>query len=150
MIDIPWGVEAVYCLISPKNINSNSLIKKIVICSIYSKPGSKKKSLLFDHITTTYHSLSVKYGDGLYWIIAGDTNELKLYNILNLNSKFRQVVEKSTRLNPPAILDPIITDLWSYYNSPVCEDSLEADDDSDVASDHFMVVMSPIDSVSNN
>ena len=33
---------------------------------------------------------------------------------------------------------------------PKCEDPLEADDDTDVTSDHLMVVMSPISAINND
>ena len=44
LIDIPWGVEATWAIISPKNVSSDSLVKKIAVCSLYCKPSSKKKS----------------------------------------------------------------------------------------------------------
>ena len=50
LIDIPWGVEATWALISPKNVTSNSSIKRIAVCSLYSKPETRKKTLLVDHI----------------------------------------------------------------------------------------------------
>ena len=37
-IDIPYGVEAVWVILTPKSAGNNSLIKKIVVGSIYSKP----------------------------------------------------------------------------------------------------------------
>ena len=45
IIQIPWGVEAVWCLLTPKNSTHDSKIRKIACCSFYSKPASKKKSL---------------------------------------------------------------------------------------------------------
>ena len=39
LIQIPWGVEATWALISPKNISSDSVIQKIAVCSLYSKPN---------------------------------------------------------------------------------------------------------------
>ena len=115
LIDIPWGVEAVWCIITPKNSGNNSLIKKIVVGSIYCKPTSRKKTVLLDHIALTYHTISSKYGSNVYWIICGDMNDLKLDSILHLNSNFRQVVLTPTRLQPPVILDTIITDLHFHY-----------------------------------
>ena len=50
VIQIPWGVEAVWCLLTPKNVTHDSKIQKIACCAIYCKPNSKKKSLLLDHI----------------------------------------------------------------------------------------------------
>ena len=46
-----------------------------------------------------------------------------------------------TRLDPPALLDPIITTLHSFYQRPECIAPLDADPDKDgVASDHKIVV----------
>ena len=106
VIDIPWGVEATWGLISPKNVTNDSPIKKIAVCSLYCKPDSRKKSLLLDHINQAFNILSTKYGKGLHFIIAGDTNDLKLDNILNLSHDMRQLVTDVTRLDPPAMLAP--------------------------------------------
>ena len=122
----------------------------IVACSIYCKPGSKKKTLLLDHISIAYHTITSKYGDNISWILSGDTNDLKLESILNLNSQFKQVVVNPTRLQPPAILDPIITDLHIYYQTPSVEGALEVDDDKEGAnSDHLMVKMLPKNPINN-
>ena len=85
-ITISWGVEAVWAVLSPKNISNASSIQKIVVGSIYCKPDSRKKTLLLDHIAEVYNLLSSKYQNGLHWIICGDTNDLKLDSILELNS----------------------------------------------------------------
>ena len=85
-ISIPWGVEVVWAILTPKNVSNVSKIQKIVVGSIYSKPDSRKKSLLLDHISEVYHLLSSKYRKGLHWILAGDTNDLNLSSILDLNS----------------------------------------------------------------
>ena len=149
-IDIPWGVEAVWAVLTPKNVTNDSKIKKIVVGSIYCKPDSRKKSLLLDHIAEVHSLLSSKYKNGLHWILCGDTNDLKLDEILNLNSNFKQVVQQPTRLNPPRILDPIITTLAHYYQLPVCLPPLDADPDSNgKPSDHLMVVMCPLSVVNN-
>ena len=118
-----------------------SKIQKIVVGSIYCKPDSRKKSLLLDHISQVYNTLSSKYKNGLHWILCGDTNDLKLDSILDLNSNFRQVVQDPTRLDPPRILDPIITTLSGYYQKPECLPPLDADPDTNgKPSDHLMVV----------
>ena len=97
-----------------------------------------------------YNLFSSKYRNGLHWIICGDTNDLKLDDILSLNSNLKQVVQNPTRLNPPRILDPIITTLSSFYQVPVCLDPLDPDPDMNgKPSDHLMVVMTHI-SVLNN
>ena len=46
LIQIPWGVEAVWCILTPKNVTNDSKIQKIACCSVYSKPNSKKKKLI--------------------------------------------------------------------------------------------------------
>ena len=51
IITIPWGVEAVWAVLTPKNVTSESKIQKIVVGSLYSKPDSRKKSVLLDHIS---------------------------------------------------------------------------------------------------
>ena len=150
MITIPWGVEIVWAIIAPKDVSNSSLIKRIVVASFYLKPGSKKKTLLLDHISGVYHLLSARYKDGLHWIIAADKNELKIESILSLNQNFKQAVKNPTRLNPPAILDIIVTDLCKYYKDPVCESPLDVDSDKvGTLSDHFMVIMEPIDAFNN-
>ena len=150
LIDIPWGVEATWAIISPKDVTNDSSIQKIALCSVYSKPNSKKKTLLLDHINQAFHTLSTKYGKGLHFIIAGDTNDLKLQNILNLSPNMRQLVQGVTRLDPPAMLDPVISTLGNLYQEPVCLPPLDADPDSNGSpSDHLIVVMRPVNTVNN-
>ena len=43
-VNVPWGVEAVWAVLMPKNVTNTSKIQKIVVGSIYSKPGSRKKT----------------------------------------------------------------------------------------------------------
>ena len=118
MVSIPYGVEITWALLTPKQISPTSIIKRIVVASIYSKPDSRKKTLLLDHIAETYHLLSSKYQDGLHFILAGDTNDLKLDPILNLSPNLKQVVTCPTRKDK--ILDPIITTLAKFYQTPMC------------------------------
>ena len=67
-----------------------------------------------------------------------------------MSSKFTEVVQDPTRLNPPKILDPIITTLTNYYQVPKCLPPLDADNlEKGKASDHKMVVMESISAVSN-
>ena len=149
-VSIPWGVEAVWAVLTPKNVNNASKIRKIVVGSLYSKPHSRKKSVLLDHISQVYSHLSSKYSKGLHWIICGDTNDLKLDPILHLNKNFKQVVQNPTRLDPPRILDPIITTLSGYYQLPKCLPPLDADSGSNgKPSDHLMVVMEPLSVINN-
>ena len=55
---IPWGVEAVWCLLTPLNVSNKSKIQKIACCAFYCKPDSRKKTELLDHISDVFHLLS--------------------------------------------------------------------------------------------
>ena len=149
-VSIPWGVEIVWAVLTPRKATNSSRIQKIVVASMYCKPGSKKKTVLLDHIAQVYNQLSAKYQTGLHWILCGDTNDLRLQPILMLNGNLKQVVKEVTRLNPPRILDLIITTLSTFYQNPRCLPPLDPDPDvNGKPSDHKMVVMEPI-SVLNN
>ena len=138
-------------MLTPRQVTANSTVKKIAVASIYCKPDSRKKTLLLDHIAETYHMLCSKYQSGLHFILAGDTNDLKLDSIMYLSPKFKQVVSSPTRMNPPQILDPIITTLAAFYQTPICLPPLDNDPDKNGSpSDHLIVYMKPIDSINNN
>ena len=134
LINIKWGIEIVWCLLTPKNSTTNSKIQKIACASVYCKPGSKSKTDLQDHIAESYNILRTKYQKGLHFIIAGDTNDLNLAPILTLSPNLSQIVDKPTRKDPvtgvEAVLDPIITSLASYYNKPQCLKPLDPDPES--------------------
>lgn len=68
-------------------MRNDSKIQKIVVGSVYSKPNSRKITILFDHITQVYQQMNTKYKKGLHWIICGDTNDLKLDS--SLKCKFK-------------------------------------------------------------
>ena len=130
-------MECVWAILTPRDVSNSSIVKKIVVASFYLKPGSKKKSALFDHIAEIYHSLSSKYVSGLFWVIAGDRNGFQMDGVMNLNHDFKQLVDKPTRLNPPQILDVIITNMSKFYRIPSVEQPLEPDSDlSGSPSDH--------------
>ena len=150
LIQIPWGVEAVWCLLTPKGVKRDSKIQKIACCAIYCKPNSKRKTLLLDHIADAYNILSTKYGRGLHFVLAGDTNDLKLDSILHLDPRFVQIVKNWTRFNPPAILDPIMMTMSNLYQEAMVLEPLDADDDKAGAkSDHRIVLAKPINSINN-
>ena len=154
LINIKWGVEVVWCLLTPKNATSKSKIQKIACASVYCKPGSKNKSDLQDHIAEAYNLLCTKYQRGLYFIIAGDTNELNLNCILNLSSNLAQIVKVPTRKDPvtgvESILDPVITTLTAYYQKPQCLAPLDSDPDKNgKPSDHRIVLVRPISAIEN-
>ena len=147
-ITVPDGVEAVWVLLTPKTCKPNTLVKHIAAAAIYYRgPKSTKKEELFDHVAQTYHFLSAKYGQGLHFLIAGDTNRLNLSPILNLSPALKQCVTVPTRLHPPRILDPVISTLHKYYLSPITKPPLQNDEDKKgKPSDHLVVVMYPISS----
>ena len=119
-ITVPVGVECVWALLTPRQVSPQSKAKYIAVAAIYYRgPKSTKKDELFDHIAETFHFLSSKYGSSIQFVIAGDTNRLNLSPITNLSPNLKQEVKVPTRLNPPAILDPIITTLGKWYQSPV-------------------------------
>ena len=108
-----------WALLTPKHTTKESSVNKIVIGALYVKPSSRKKSATLDHIAKVYNMLKAKYVKGLFWVLAGDTNDLKLGPILRLSSKLKSVVKKPTRLNPKnpqksSILDNIITDMHKW------------------------------------
>ena len=145
-ITVPYGVEAVWVLLTPKSAKPNVLVKHIAAASIYYRgPKSTRKDALFDHIAQTFTFLNAKYGQGLHYIIAGDTNRLNLSPILNLSPSLRQCVSVPTRLNPPVTLDPIITTLHNLYQIPITKPPLQNDGDKiGKPSDHLVVLMYPI------
>ena len=62
----------------------------------------------------------------------------------------RQLVSEITRLDPPAMLDPIISTLGCFYQAPVCLPPLDPDPDSNGSpSDHLIVIMRPINTINN-
>ena len=144
-ITVPVGVEAVWCLVTPKGATSNKF-KHIAVCSMYYRgPKSTKKKELFDHIAETYHYLSAKYGSNIQYVIAGDTNRLNLAPILSLSHSLVQVVKLPTRLSPDRVLDPIITTMAKYYEEPVTMPPINPNINSGgKPSDHLVVLMRPI------
>ena len=106
--------------------------------------------MILDHLIITYNVLNTKYGSGLHFILAGDKNDLKLEKILSLSPNLVQIVKKWTRINPPAILDPIIMTLSKYYQEAVCLEPLDKDPDKvGKKSDHKIVVSKPITTINN-
>ena len=151
VVNIPWKVEFTWASITPKNISHDSVIKKIILCSFYYPgPHSKTKTLLLDHICQTFHLLTAKYGDGLHFILCADANHLDLSPILKLSQSMKQLVVTPTRMNPPSILDPIITTLGAWYQTPICLPALDADPGTGgEPSDHLIPLMRPINMINN-
>ena len=146
-ISIPYGVEACWCILKPIDATNSSIIKHFAVVSFYSKPNSRKKQLLYDHLYEGFHSLSAKY-DNLFWLFCADINDLKIEPILQLKNNFKQCVLQPTRQDKT--LDVIISDLGPWYQCPTVEPPLDVDQDkAGSPSDHSMVVWSPLDSFEN-
>ena len=147
-ISCPWGIECIWTVISPKGATSMCKVQKIIVGSFYSPPGSRKKSVLLDHISEVFHQMSSKYQNP-NWIICADSNDLKLDVILALSPGFKQVVTEPTRILSQKVLDPVITDLGSYYQTAKIDDPLDSDHDNGSPSDHMMVLLRPLDTIHN-
>ena len=149
-IKIPKGVEIVWASLTPKNATRNSTIQEIIVAAIYSKPNSHFKTKLLDHISDVFNVMSIKREHGVKFILAGDTNELNLTPILSLSPHMKQIVTKPTRQNPARLLDPIITTLANFYQTPEILPPLDNDPNKDgKPSDHSIVVAEPISEINN-
>ena len=62
VVDIPWGLEVIWVVLTPKMGKNNRKIKKVVLCCFYSPPNSSTRFQLVDHICGIFHLLSAKYG----------------------------------------------------------------------------------------
>ena len=49
-VSIPWGVEIVWAVLTPKNVSSTSDVQKIVVASVYSKPDSRRKQYYLPYL----------------------------------------------------------------------------------------------------
>ena len=144
-IAIPKPLEVVWGLLRPKELTGN--IRKIIICSFYSPPNSRKNNLLIDHISVTWNSLKLQHPDA-GTIISGDKNNLDDKKILALDPTFEQIVSKNTRKNK--ILSIIITDLKKYFHVPEIIPPIPVDvPGKGVPSDHNGVSAVPISSANS-
>ena len=58
-INIPHNLEIIWGLLKPKS--EESFFKKMIVCSFYSPPKSRKNSKMTDPIITTLQMLKMKY-----------------------------------------------------------------------------------------
>ena len=98
--------------------------------------------------------MNTKFGRGLHFVIAVDTNELRLKPIMDLSPNLVQVVTKPTRTDnvtgKKAMLDPVIMTFSHYYQEPEILDPLDPDPDKDwKPADHNIVVCRPISAINN-
>ena len=143
-IDIPSPLEVVWGMLRPK-IPTGS-ISKVILCSFYSPPNSKKKGALVDHMTTTINKLKVLHPKA-YFIIAGDKNDLKENEIVTICPSFKQIVLKPTRKSKTLTI--VVTDLHQFYNEPVVIPPVPVDHGAKGApSDHLGVLVLPVNQFS--
>ena len=135
-----------WVLLKPKRNKKSNPVQNIAVCSFYFVDAkSTPPSVLYDHIAETYNLLISRFGESLHLILSSDSNKLNLQPILDISKSLVQVVKEPTRLNPPAILDTIITSLSSYYKDPVTKPPISNDDDNyqGKPSDHLVVLWEP-------
>ena len=127
-----------------RSLDPTGDVRKIILCSFYSPPNSKKNKVLVDHISVSYNSLKIQHPDSAIFI-SGYKNSLDETNILALNPKFHQIVSQNTRKNK--ILTILITDLPGYYQVPQIIPPVPVDVfGHGVPSDHNGVFVLPITS----
>ena len=138
-ISIPHNLEVVWGLLTSKSVKAK--FRKILVCSFYSPPKSRKNQKLADHLVTTLHMLVTKYTEAPI-IMGSDKNSMDIRPILNCGLKIRQVVDVPTRSGK--ILDIILTNIPQHYNSPVIIPPVPCDNPEDgVPSDHWVPVCYP-------
>ena len=142
-ITVPVGVEAVWALITPNNPSNQ--VKHIAVASIYYKvKSSPPKNQNFLPYSTNISLLMFKIPEGSPLHNCRDTNRLNLSPILDLSGNLVQFVKITTRLNPDAILDLIITTMSRFYCDLVTKPPLSNDQDkTGKPSDHLVVLMLP-------
>ena len=144
-IAIPKPLEVVWGILRPNDIIGG--ISKIIICSFYSPPASRKKKALIDHITTTMNGLKTTHPKAGI-IIAGDKNDLNENEILSISPSLRQIVLKPTRKNKTLTI--VITDLHRFYQEPIIVAPVPVDQGVvGVPSDHNGVLVIPLNNLSS-
>ena len=79
-IHIPHNLEIVWGLLKPKD--QTATFKRIILCSFYSPPNSRKNAKLTDHIVTTLQRLSTEYPESPM-ILGADRNKMDITPIMN-------------------------------------------------------------------
>ena len=144
-IHIPKPLEIVWALLKPKSLNG---ISKIILCSFYSPPNSRKISELIDHMSSTLQSLQTLH-PGAKVIIAGDRNQIKDQRLLSIHPFLRLIVTKPTRNTK--LLNIVLTDLHNLYQEPLIIPPVSVDPDkTGCVSDHFGVLAIPINNNSSH
>ena len=130
-IIVPKNVEVVWVKVFPKQ---KSQVNVFIICGIYSKPSSRTKTILNDHIAINFHQLKMKHSGAKFFFL-GDFNDHKPDLILQLSPQLRQVVHHPTY--GQKTLDLCVTDAHPIYHPPILVPPLLPDDPSAASpSDH--------------
>ena len=144
-IEIPKPLEVVWGLLRPKIMTGST--SKVILCSFYSPPNSKKKNALIDHISVTINKLKILHPKSSF-IIAGDKNDLNDEEIISICPSFKQLVLKPTRKRKT--LTVVITDLHRFYQEPIIVPPVPVDLEGEGApSDHQGVLVIPVNSSSS-
>ena len=131
-IIVPQGLEVVWVKVAPK---TESDLKLLIVCGIYSKPNSRKKTVLSDHISMNYYLLKMKFPEAKF-LFLGDFNCYKPDHILLLSPQLRQLVHYKTCGDNT--LDLVITDMHTWYHPPLPSDALLPDLPAEASpSDHL-------------
>ena len=138
-IENPKSLEVVWGLLKPKVVTGK--ISKIIVCSFYSPPRSKKNPTLIDHLTVTLQFL-LKTHSAAGVIISGDRNSIEVSALLSIDPTLRQIVKVPTR--GLKTLDVIITNLDRYYSDVIVIPPIIPDNyGHGVPSDHMGIIATP-------
>ena len=92
-VGVPENLEVIWGMLKPKK--GPSKFKKIIVCSFYSPPNSRKNYKLLNHLIGTLHSLTTEYpGAGI--IMGADKNSMNISPLLDCGLKLKQIVDKPT------------------------------------------------------
>ena len=138
-IENPKSLEVVWGLLKPKVVTGK--ISKIIVCSFYSPPRSKKNPTLIDHLTVTLQFL-LKTHSAAGVIISGDRNSIEVSALLSIDLTLRKIVKVPTR--GLKTLDVIITNLDRYYSDVIVILPIMPDNyGHGVPSDHMGIIATP-------
>ena len=93
-IIIPHKLEVVWGLVTSKS--ERAKFKKIIACSFYSPPQSRKNQKLTDDLVTTLHMLFTKYPDAAI-IMGADKHSMNIQPLWSCDLKLKQIVDIGTR-----------------------------------------------------
>ncbi|XP_035688786.1 uncharacterized protein LOC118424344 [Branchiostoma floridae] len=125
---VPEELECAWVHLRPKRLPRE--VSSLALCAVYSPPASPHEGVLLEHLSESIDLLRNSHPDiGL--VILGDFNRLDISDLCCFSS-LQQVVEAPTR--GEAVLDLILTNVSSFYESPVTAPPIGR-------SDHVCVIM---------